>query len=90
MSTAEGTSPVRIDVVYVAHVKVGDMIAGEVNPQAPTRPVQPFAAAMTVRNISEVPSAVYTLWYGDDPTTALHSAPKRFNDQVMVIRGGQS
>ncbi len=80
------TSPSRVEVVYVANLRVGDLVAGDVVPDAPTRPVQPYAAAMVLRNISEVPAAVYTLWWSDDPTSGMHSAPKRGTDQVLVIR----
>lgn len=79
----------HIDVIYACHVKIGDVVAGRVEPTAPTRPVQPMAHAMTVQNISEVPAAVYTLWYGD-ATSGLCSPPMKFDQLVMVIRGTET
>jgi hypothetical protein len=76
----------NIDVVYVRNLKPGDVYAGSVQLDAPTRPVQPIAHAMEVRNVSEVPAAVYTLWFSDDPHSSLHSAPRKGHDLAMVIR----
>jgi hypothetical protein len=40
-----------IDVVYAANMKPGDLYAGDVNPDAPTRPVQTFAAAHKLASV---------------------------------------
>lgn len=41
----------RIDVVYAASLKPGDLYAGNVQPDAPTRPVQEFAAAWKLASV---------------------------------------
>lgn len=77
----------NIDVVYVRNLEVGDLYAGWVARNAPTRPVQPCAHAMTVHHISEVPAAVYTLHFSED--LSLTSGPLKGHDQVLVIRPDQ-
>jgi hypothetical protein len=41
----------RIDVKYAANVQPGDLVAGMVRPDAPTRPVQNMASAMRVTRV---------------------------------------
>jgi hypothetical protein len=76
---------VRLDVIYAIHVNVGDLIVGEVHPDAPTRPVQPMAAGMTVRDISENrderPYRFQFHW-----GSGLSSAWYKSSDLVMVVR----
>lgn len=76
----------QIEVEYAANVGVGDVVAGEVNPSAPTRPVSDFAAAMVVRHVSEVPSARYTFHY--DLEGLLLSPSYTATQQLILIRGG--
>ena len=38
----------RLDIIYAANLKPGDLYAGQVNPDAPTMPVQPCAVAPTI------------------------------------------
>ena len=42
----------RIDVVHAANMKPGDLFAGIVAPNAPTRPVQEWAAAHKLASIT--------------------------------------
>ena len=42
----------RIDVVYAASMKPGDLFAGIVAPEAPTRPVQEWAAALKLASVT--------------------------------------
>lgn len=46
------TAP-RLDVIYAANLKPGDLYAGNVAPKAPTRPVQEFAAAMRITEVEQ-------------------------------------
>lgn len=41
----------RVDVIYAAHIKPGDLYAGRVDKNAPTRVVQPIARAIPVDRV---------------------------------------
>lgn len=76
----------RVDVRYALNVQAGDLIAGVVAPSAPTRPVQPFAAALRVESVRKVlnnsgRTTEVVLGYGG----AMSSAPYSVADQVLVI-----
>jgi hypothetical protein len=74
-----------IDVIYARNLKPGDLYAGTVDRDAPTRPVQPFAWSHEVRKVS-----LYTDDQGNDmvlitgPNGDLSPVP--IITQVMVIR----
>jgi hypothetical protein len=78
----------RVDVKYAANLKPGDMYAGDVAPDAPTRPVQEFLHAWKIASVETVESADgkrYTqphAFMGED-IIALTAAP--MGRQVMVI-----
>ena len=42
----------KLEVIYARQVMPGDVVVGEVNVNAPTRPVQPSAAGMKVTKVS--------------------------------------
>jgi hypothetical protein len=42
----------RIDVIHAARMKPGDLFAGIISPDAPTTPVQTWAAALTLATIT--------------------------------------
>lgn len=81
----------RLDVEYIRNVKPGDVFVGNVNPSAPTRPVQPVAHGMTVHHvISEaVEGERFPQWvlvFDPNPRSMMRSAPRPAISQVMVIR----
>lgn len=43
----------HLDVVYAVNLKPGDKLAGYYVPDAPTRPVQPIAAALTLTEVEK-------------------------------------
>ena len=73
-----------VDVIYALHLKPGDLYAGDVVPDAPTRPVQPWVAAHKI-------TAVDT--YKTDGRTWMRLTAGQFeltpvaaSTQVLVIR----
>lgn len=80
----------KIDVVYAANLKPGDKLAGYYVPDAPTRPVQVIASALTLTEAEP-----YT---GDDGKEWMRLQagqfalfPARAGAQALVIRtGGES
>ena len=78
----------RVDVVYAANMQPGDWYAGRIEPDAPTRHVQEFAAAHSVAAVTP---------YTDENTgermlqvTATHGMdlfPVPASTKVLVIRG---
>jgi hypothetical protein len=77
-----------VDVAYAASMKPGDLYAGDVNPAAPTRPVQVFAAA---HRLTEV--APYAAGGGRQMLRlragALALTPVPAASQVLIIREGE-
>ncbi len=74
-----------VEVIYAANLKPGDLYAGRVVPDAPTRPVQPMAAAMTLTRVTKVTRDDGRKWIALDAgrlglTSVLASS------QVLVIR----
>lgn len=74
-----------VDVIYARHLEPGDLFAGEVCPQAPTRPVQPFAAACTLTEVSTYSSDGVT-WMRLEASHGLGLSPLKASQQVLVIR----
>jgi hypothetical protein len=78
----------RVDVKYAANLKAGDIYAGDVVPDAPTRPVQEFLNAWEIVSVETVETADgkrYTQPFGlmGSDAIALTALPVR--RQVMVI-----
>jgi hypothetical protein len=79
----------RIDVKYAANVQPGDLVAGRVVPDAPTRPVRPIAHAMRVESVEAIvpdpewPSQKSYLFHYDVGTSSTYY----MTDQVLVIAG---
>lgn len=78
----------HIDVKYAANVQPGDLVAGHVAPNAPTRPVQPIAHAMPVESVEVIVAdpaqprrKSYRFHWGD----GLSSSPYAMTDQVLTI-----
>lgn len=80
----------KLDVTYALHVKVGDVIVGEVNLNAPTRPVQPIAHGQTVHSISTdyertgYPEIRFN--FSTDPNSPAYSPWQKSSQLVMVVR----
>lgn len=78
-----------IDVKHAAQVRIGDMFAGTVNHNAPTRPCQPCASAMRVVSVEEVPDPessrgkLYRFRF--DGLAGLPSGHYRATDQILTI-----
>jgi hypothetical protein len=80
--------PLRLDVVYAANLKPGDALAGYLVIDAPTTPVQPMAAALTLTEVTRYDdggTAMVRLRAGD---LELFSA--RTTAQALVIRGART
>jgi len=83
------SGPVRVEVVYASNVQPGDWYAGQIVHEAPTTPVQPFAAAFPVSHVE--------LFTGEDGRRyvqivaerppELQPRPLPMGVQVIVIRG---
>lgn len=77
-----------VDVIYALHMKPGDLWAGIVDPGAPTRPVQPFAAAIPVTRVDTV-TLDGAKWQHVNVLCGLpRYTPVRTTSQVLVIRRG--
>lgn len=63
----------RLDVKYAQHVVAGDVVVGEVNLSAPTRPVQPYAAGMQVTTVTETEDGRVFEYGGLSSTAHPHS-----------------
>jgi hypothetical protein len=77
-----------VDVTYAAQMKPGDLFAGLVDPDAPTTPVQPFAAAHRIAGITEdaAPDGRKVLC----PQTGMFElTPVAPHHQVILIREGE-
>ena len=77
----------ELDVIYAAALKPGDLWAGTVNPDAPTRPVGNFARAMRITDAQTVTDEdgrkiVQCQAHG------LALTPIPISQQVLVIRTG--
>jgi hypothetical protein len=73
-----------LDVVYAANLKPGDRLAGYYVPDAPTRPVQPNARALTLTEVARYDDngkAMMRLRSGD-----LNLSPARAMANALVIR----
>jgi hypothetical protein len=73
-----------LDVVYAANLKPGDRLAGYYVPDAPTRPVQPVARALTLTEVTRYDDngkAMMRLRSGD-----LNLSPARAMANALVIR----
>ena len=79
------TSP-RVDVIAALYLRPGDWYAGQVNPGAPTTPVQPFAAAHHLTSVTEAnsPDGMFRLALkaGD-----LDLEPVTGHTRGLIIRG---
>lgn len=78
----------RLDVVYAANMRPGDWYAGDVVPDAPTRPVQLFAYPILVARLErftseEGRSMVRVI---TDGPAILQTTPVGVGQQVLVIR----
>ena len=51
-----------VEVIYALHLKPGDLWAGLVNREAPTTPVQPFAAAHLVNTVDTITDEAGAKW----------------------------
>lgn len=79
-----------VDVKYAAQVKPGDWFAGTVNPSAPTRPCQPCASAMRVRDVEVTPApegrgSLYRFRFDHPRLAGLPSGQYRPADLIMTI-----
>lgn len=75
-----------VDVVCAENLKPGDLYAGQVVPDAPTRPCQPFACAHEVTAVEIVSTAEGKRVKIMSGQFALSMA--RLTTQCMVIRTG--
>lgn len=77
-----------VDVIYASHLKPGDVYAGKINPSAPTRPVQPCAAAYCLSGVEAYTDDQGVTWMRLDPGIPGlgNLTPVRAAAQVLVIR----
>jgi hypothetical protein len=79
-------SRLSVDVTYACHLKEGDLYAGTIKPDAPTRPVQPCARALEITKV--IP---YTNDEGRRCVRLLAGTlelfPLPITAQVLIIRG---
>ena len=76
----------RVDVIYARYLHAGDWYAGKINPDAPTTPVQPVAAAPHLTAVTDFTSddGMFSLALkaGD-----LDLEPVTGHTRCLVIRG---
>jgi len=81
-----------LDVIYAANLQPGDWWAGNFLPDAPTRPVQPWARAHRVAAVRSYTGADGGRWMAVTPAGAMAEfgelTPVRAATQVLVIREG--
>ena len=75
-----------VDVTSACHLKPGDRYAGDVNPDAPTRPVQPFAAACLLTDVEMCTDDDGVKWMHLSTTHGRVLTPVRYTTWVLVIR----
>ena len=76
-----------VDVIYALHLKPGDLWAGIVDRNAPTTPVQPFAAAIPVTTVDTVTDEAGAKWQHVNSIGELGGCtPVPAAMQVLVIR----
>ena len=75
-----------IEVVYALHMKPGDLYAGKIVPDAPTRPVQPFAAAHRLTEVTPYADDEGVKWLRLE-AGPLPISPVRTTSKVILIRG---
>lgn len=74
----------RLDVIHAANLKPGDWYAGDVIPDAPTRPVQEFAAAHRLTEVGTFKTDERTWMRLTSGPFELDPIPA--SRQVLVIR----
>jgi hypothetical protein len=83
----EAVKSSRVDVVHAGNMKPGDLYAGDVNPDAPTRPVQEFATAHRLTEVTRYTEGgrqMLALQAGQVTLTPVPAAT-----QVLLIREGE-
>jgi hypothetical protein len=79
-----------LDVIYAANLKPGDWWAGNFVPDAPTRPVQPFAGAHLVASVRTYADDDGRKWIAVTPAGAMAQfgelSPALAASQVLVLR----
>ena len=78
-------SALSVDVIYALHLKPGDLYAGDVDRNAPTRPVQTWAAAHRITEEGEFKTDERTWMRLTSSMGELDPVPA--SRQVLVIRG---
>jgi hypothetical protein len=82
-----GQDKPRLDVVHAANMRPGDWYAGRVEPHAPTRPVQLFAAPFQVAGLERFKTGEGRSMVRVIPSGGiLQPDPVPVGTQVLVIR----